>query len=226
MEMIPDPVGESQGVAFRATIENNSRQQLKITLAITDRGQVVSQINDAYLQPGRNLITFPESSYRLYGRDQRCFTIDTYTDRRWVPLAAAKDFCANRSRGGWSMSETGGGLGRLAVEDLTISPDPVAPGQEVIFMVKLKNDGRPIRGQIRIQDRDQVVVQTDTVNIPPGVNQFQLPRSQYTFQRMDTCFTVFIDVDRAPRQVDAAREYCAHPTAWTLRAKAREGRGH
>ena len=225
LEMIPDPAGENQRVAFRATIVNNSRQQLRVLLAIIDRSQVVSQVPDAYLQPGRNLITFPESSYRFFGRDQRCFTIDTYIDRRWVPLAASKDFCANRSYGGWSMSEGGVGLGQLSVEDLIMSPDPVAPGQEVRFMVKLKNDGRPIRGQIRIQDRDQVVIQTDSVNIPRGVSQYQLPRSQYAFQRTDTCFTVSVDVDRTPQQVDAAREYCAYPTAWTLRARARGSQG-
>ncbi len=90
--------------------------------------------------------------------------------------------------------------------------------------MRLRNDWRPIRGTIKIQDKDQVIVQTDTVNIPSGLTDFQLPRSKYTFQRMDTCFTVTVDVDRNPYQVDATKEYCANPTAWTLKGRPRDRR--
>lgn len=222
MEMFPDPVREGQRVTFRATVYNSSRHHVRVVLAVMDRDRVVSQVSDAYLRPGDNTIDFPETSYQFFGREQRCFTIETYIDRRWAPVTMSSEFCPRRSPAGWSATDRG--LGRLFVEDLVMSPDPVVPGQEVRFTVRLRNDGWPMRGNIRIQDRDQVVVQTDIVNIPRGLSDFQMPRSRYTFQRMDTCFTVSVDVDRTPYQADASKEYCANPTSWTLKSRLREYR--
>ena len=223
MEMIPDPAREGQRVAFRATIANSSRHHVRVVLAVMDRDRVVSQVDDASLRPGNNQIDFPETSYQFSGRKQRCFTIETNIDHRWVPITMAAEFCPKRSTAGWSTSDRG--VGQLYVEELLMSPDPVSPGQEVRFIVRLRNDGRPIRGNIRLQDRDQVVVQTDSVNIPGGLTDFQLPRSRYTFQRIDTCFTVSVDVDRTPYPIDASREYCVNPTAWTLKSRTRDHRG-
>ena len=223
MEMIPDPAREGQRVSFRATISNSSRNHVRIVLAVMDRDRVVSQVSNAYLGSGDTQINFPETSYPFSGRDERCFTIETNIDGRWVPITMASEFCPRRSNAGWSTSDRGG-VGQLQVEELLMSPDPITRGQEVRFMVRLRNDGRPIRGNIRIQDRDQVVVQTDTVNIPRGLTDFQLPRSQYTFQRMDTCFTVSVDIERTPYPVDASKEYCANPTAWTLKSRPRDRR--
>lgn len=222
MEMIPDPARDGQRIAFRATIANSSRSNARIVLAVMDRDRVVSQVSDVYLQPGDNQITFPETSYQFSGREPRCFTIETNIDRRWVPITMAEEFCPRRSLAGWSTS--GREVGQLQVEELLMSPDPITRGQEVRFMVRLRNDGRPIRGNIRIQDRDEVVVQTDSVNIPRGTTEFQLPRTQYTFQRMDTCFTVSVDIERTPYPVDASKEYCANPTAWTLKSRMRDRR--
>ena len=222
LEMIPDPAREGQRVAFRATISNSSRNHVRVMLAVMDRDRVVSQISNAYLQSGDTQINFPEMSYQFSSREQRCFTIEANVDSRWVPIAMAAEFCPKRSPAGWSMIDRG--VGQVQVEELLMYPDPVTPGQEIRFMVRLRNDGRPIRGNIRIQDRDQVVVQIDSVNIPRGTTEFQLPRSQYTFQRMDTCFTVSVDVDRTPYPVDASKEYCANPTAWTLKSRMRDRR--
>jgi hypothetical protein len=222
LEMIPDPVREGQRVAFRATISNNSRSHVRVTLAVMDRDRVVSQVSDAYLQPGNSQINFPETSHQLSGREERCLTIETNIDRKWVPIAMAEEFCPKRSSAGWSAIDRG--VGQVQVEELLMFPDPITSGQEVRFMVRLRNDGRPIRGSVRVQDRDQVVVQTDSVNIPRGTTEFQLPRSQYTFQRMDTCFTVSVDMERTPYPVDASKEYCANPTAWTLKSRMRDRR--
>jgi hypothetical protein len=222
LEMIPDPAREGQRVAFRVNIFNSSRNHVRLVLAVMDRDRVVSQISEAYLRSGDTQINFPEMNYQFSGREERCFTIETNIDRKWVPIAMAEEFCPRRSPAGWSTHDRG--VGRLYVEELLMSPDPVTPGQEVRFMVRLRNDGRPMRGNIRIQDRDQVVVQTDSVGIPRGLTDFQLPRSQYTFQRMDTCFTVLVDVDRTPYPVDASKEYCADPTAWTLKSRMRDHR--
>ena len=161
-------------------------------------------------------------NYQFSGREQNCLTIEMNIDRKRVPITMAAEFCPRRSPAGWSTNDRG--VGQLDVEELLMSPDPVTPGQEVRFMVRLRNDGRPVRGNIRIQDRDQVVVQTDSVNIPRGLTDFQLPRSQYTFQRMDTCFTVSVDVDRTLYPVDASKEYCADPTAWILKSRMRDRR--
>ena len=222
LEMVPDPAREGQRVAFRATISNNSRNHVRLVLAVMDRDRVVSQINNVYLASGANQINFPETNYQFSSREQNCLTIEINIDRRWAPIAMAEEFCPRRSLAGWSTHDRA--VGQLYVEELLMSPDPVTPGQEIRFMVRLRNDGRPVRGNIRIQDRDQIVVQTDSVNIPRGLTDFQLPRSQYTFQRMDTCFTVSVDIDRTPYPVDASKEYCANPTAWTLKSRMREHR--
>lgn len=222
MEIFPDPVREGRRVVFRATISNSSRHSGRVTLAVTDRDQIISQAKDAVLRPGDNQIDFPETTYRFSGSD-RCFTIEVQIDRTRTSLSGATDFCAKRTNEGWTMSGKKGG--NISVEDLEMFPDPVSPGQEVKFTVRLKNDGRPIRGNIRIQDRDQIVAQIENAAIPRGLIEFQFPRSQYAFQRMDTCFTVTVDVERTHYPVDASRkEYCANPVAWSLKPM-REHRG-
>lgn len=222
MEMVPDNPRENQRITFRATITNSSRNHVRAVLAVMDRDRVISQINNAYIASGTTQIIFPEVAYQFPRRDQRCFTIETNIDNRWVPIAMAEQFCPRVSYAGWPRDDRD--RERLSVEELIMSPDPATPGQEVRFMVRLRNDWRPIRGAIKVQDKDQVIVQTDVVNIPSGLTDFQLPRSRYTFQRMDTCFTVTVDVDRTPYQVDATKEYCANPTAWTLKGRPRDRR--
>jgi hypothetical protein len=223
LEMIPDPAERGQRVAFRAIIANSSRNSARAVLAVIDGDRVVSQANDAYLQPGNNQINFPETDYQFSRIEERCFTIEANIDRRWVPIAMTSEFCPKRSSGGWSTRDRR--VGQLRVEEVLMSPDPITPGQEVRFMVRLRNDGRPMRGNIRIQDGDQIVVQTDNVTIPSGLTDFQLPRSQYTFQRMDTCFTVSVEVDGAPYPVSASKEYCANPATWTMKSRMRDYRG-
>jgi len=219
MEMIPDsPWEDDQPAAFRAVIANTSRHGVRVDLAVVDKDRVVTQVSDVSLGPGNNQIDFPATSMQFSRGEQRCFTIQTNIDRRWVPITMAAQFCPERSRRDREV--------KLSVEGLRMTPDPVLPGQEVSFEVRLRNDGRHVRGNIRIQDSDQVVVQTDTVRIPRGLTKFDLPSSRYTFQRMDTCFTVSVDVNRTRHQVDAAEEYCANPTAWTLKSRRRGERGH
>jgi hypothetical protein len=131
------------------------------------------------------------------------------------PVDAAKEFCARRTFSGWTLSDKG--VGPIYVEELEMFPDPAVPGQDIRFRVKLRNDGRPVRGSLRIQDKDQVLIQVDEVLIPRGVSEFQFPRTRYTFWRFDHCFGVVVDIERTPYPVDAAREFCAKPVGWTLR---------
>jgi len=83
--------------------------------------------------------------------------------------------------------------------------------------MRLRNEGRSIRGTIRIQDKDQVVAQAENMAIPRGVSDVQFPYTRYSFQRSDHCFTVSVDFERTPYPLDAAKEFCGKPMGWTLR---------
>ena len=214
MEFSPDPVRPGERVGFRITIVNESRHSGRITLVVKDRDQVVSEARDVNINPGENRIDFPATNYRFSPGDH-CFTVDVDIERNRRPIDLAKEFCARRTAIGWTLGDKG--IGSLYVEDLDTNPDPMIPGQEVRFRVRLRNDGRPIRGNIRIQDKDQVVVQLENVLIPHGQSDFQFPYARYSFQRSDHCFTVLADIERTPYPVDAAREFCAKPMGWTLR---------
>ena len=214
LEISPDPVRQGQRVTFRVTISNGSRYSGRVTLAIKDKDEIISEVRDAPLRPGDNQIDFPESSYR-FSRSDHCFTVEADIERTRSPIDAAKEFCAKNTNLGWTLSDKG--MGPLFVEELGIYPDPATPGQDVQFRAKVRNDGRPIRGTIRIQDKDQVVAQVENVSIPGGYTEFQFPKSQYTSQRVDTCFTVLVDFEGTAYPVDASREFCPKPMGWTLR---------
>jgi hypothetical protein len=214
LEFSPDPVREGQRVSFQITLENDSRYSMRITLTIKDRDEIISEARDVQINPGKNRIDFPATDYR-FSRSDYCFTVEADIEHNRRPIDSVKEFCAQRTRSGWTMRDRG--IGPLYVEDLDMNPDPVTPGQEIRFQVRLRNDGRPIRGDIRIQDKDQVVVQVENVSIPRGYSNFQFPYTRYSFQRFDHCFTVLVDFERTPYPIDAAREFCAKPMGWTLR---------
>jgi hypothetical protein len=214
LEISPDPVRQGQRVVFRVTISNGSRYSGRVTLAIKDKDEIISEVRDAPLRPGDNQVDFPESSYR-FSRSDHCFTVEADIERTRSPIDTSREFCAKRTNLGWTLSDKG--IGPLYVEELEMYPDPATPGQEIRFRVRLRNDGRPIRGNVRIQDRDQLVAQVENVSIPRGYTEFQFPHSRYIFQRFDTCFTVLMDFERTPYPVDASREFCAKPMGWTLR---------
>lgn len=222
LDFSPDPVREGQRMVFRVTISNGTPNSGRVSLVIRDRDQIVSEVRDAILRPGDNQIDFPEAAYRFSGADH-CFTVEADIERTRRPIDVAREFCANRTSAGWTLSERA--VGPLFVEDLEMYPDPATPGQEIRFRVKLRNDGRPIRGHIRIQDRDQVVAQIENISIPHGLTEFQFSQGLYAFQRFDTCFTVVVDVKKTPYPVDASREYCAKPVGWSLRPGMRDQRG-
>jgi hypothetical protein len=215
LEFSPDPVREGQRISFHITIVNDSRNSGIITLAVKDRDEVVTAVRDVRINPGENRIDFPETNYRL-SRSDTCFTVEAAIDHTRRVVELTKEFCARRTSSGWTLADQGVSL--LYVEDLAMNPDPVTPGQDIRFKVRLRNDGRPMRGDIRIQDKDRVVAQVENVSFPRGTSDFQFPyTTRYTFQRLDHCFTVVVDFERTPYPVDAAREFCAKPMGWTLR---------
>ena len=214
LEFSPDPIRQGQWVTFRVTISNQARHSGRVTLVVRDRDEVISEARDVLLRLGENRVDFPESYYR-FSRSDTCFTVEADIERNRRPIDTAKEFCARRTYAGWTMSDRG--IGYLYVEDLDMSPDPATAGQDVRFRVRLRNDGRPVRATLRIQDKDQVVVQAENVAIPRGPSDFQFPYTRYAFQRFDHCFTVIVDFERTPYPVDAVREFCAKPLGWTLR---------
>ena len=214
LEMNPDPVREGQWVTFQAVVSNLSRHSGRVNLYIKDRDELVAAVNDVVLRPGDNRVPFPRMNYR-FERNEYCFTVEVDIERTRRPVDLAKEFCARRSFQGWTMASHR--VGPLFVEDLDMFPDPVQPGQEIRFKARLRNDGSPVRANLKIQDRDQVVAQLNDVLLVHGAFDFFFPFTRYQFQRFDHCFTVVVDVERTPYRVDAAREFCAKPHGWSLR---------
>ena len=214
LEALPDPIREGQRVRFRLTIANASGHSGRVSFTIKDRDEIISQVWDVTIYPRENRIDFPETYYR-FSRSDHCFTVEVDIEQTRHRVDLAKEFCARRTPMGWTLSDRG--IGFLRVEDLDMYPDPAAPGQDVRFRVRLRNEGRPIRGTVRIQDKDQVVVQVGNISIPQGMSDVQFPYTRYSFQRFDHCFTVVVDFDRTPYPVDASRQFCAKPMGWTLR---------
>jgi hypothetical protein len=211
--MNPDPVREGQWVNFQAVVSNLSRHSGRVNLFIKDSDEVVAAVYDVALRPGDNRIAFPQTKYR-FSRNEHCFTVEVDIERTRRPVEVAREFCARRTYQGWTMTAP-----RIAlfVEDLGMLPDPASPGQEVRFRARLRNDGSPVRANIRIQDRDQIVTQLNDVFLPQGYSDFLFPFIRYQFQRNDHCFVVIVDVERTPYRVDAAREFCARPFGWSLK---------
>jgi hypothetical protein len=214
LEFSPDPIREGQRVSFRVIIANTSGYSGRINLILKDRDDIISEARDVPIYPGEIRVDFPQASYR-FSRSDHCFTVEADIERTRQPIDLAREFCAQKTSRGWTLSDKE--IGYLRVEDLDMFPDPAIPGQAVRFRVRLRNDGKAIRGTIRIQDKDQVVAQVDNVNIPRGMSDIQFPYANYSFQRFDHCFTVIVDVAKTPHRVDATREFCAKPTGWTLK---------
>lgn len=214
LEIFPDPVREGQRIRFEATLSNLSNYSTRLSLFVKDRDEVVASVQDVMIKPGDNRIIFPHTGYR-FSRREHCFTVEVDIERTRGQIDLVKEFCARRTYQGWTLTDIR--VGPLFVEDLDMFPDPARPGQEIRFKVRLRNDGRPLRGDIRIQDRDQTIVYLNDVHLPNGHAEYHFPYASYVLQRFDHCFTVIVDVERIPYRAEAVREFCAKPLGWTLR---------
>ncbi len=213
-DMVPDPVWEGQRVRFEATISNLSHYSSRLSLFVKDRDEVLTSVQDILIKPGHNRVVFPATGYR-FSRYEHCFAVEVDIERTRRPVDVVREFCVRRTFNGWTLKEFR--VGPLFVEDLDMFPDPSRPGQEIRFRVRLRNDGIPLRGNIRIQDREQTIVYLNDVHLPNGYAEYHFPYTRYNFQRFDHCFTVIVDVERSSHRTDAAREFCARPMGWTLR---------
>lgn len=211
--MSPDPVREGQPVSFQVMVLNLSQYSERVNLFLKDKDEIITEAYDVFIRPGENQIIFPKTLYR-FTRDEYCFIVEVDIERTRRIVDMAKEFCARRTFYGWTMRSPR--VGPLFIEDLDFLPDPVLPGREFRFKARLRNDGSPLRADLRIMDREQVVAQLNDVLLPHGISNFVFPPMPYQFRRFDHCFTVIVDVERTPYRVDASRKFCAKPIGWTL----------
>ncbi len=214
LEMFPDPVREGQRIRFGLTLLNRTSYSGRANLFIKDQDEVVAEARGVFLQPGNNRVDFPDTGYR-FSRREHCFTVEVDIAGTRRPVDYARDFCVQRAYGGWTLSQVA--IGPFLVEDLEMGPDPAKPRQEVRFKVRLRNSGIPVRANIRLQDRDETVSSIDNVRIEPGTVEYPFPSSGYFLQGFDHCFTVVIEVEGKPYNVETTRDLCARPLGWTLR---------
>jgi hypothetical protein len=214
LEMFPDPVREGQRVRFGMTVFNRTSFSGRANLFIKDQDEVVAEARGVFLQPGNNRVDFPETGYR-FSRRETCFTVEVDIAGTRRPVDFARDFCVQRAYGGWTLSQVA--IGPFLVEDLEMAPDPAKPRQEVRFKVRLRNGGTPVRANIRLQDRDEIVTSIDNVRIEPGSVEYPFRSTGYFLQRSDHCFTVVIEVEGKPYNAETTRDLCARPLGWTLR---------
>ena len=90
-------------------------------------------------------------------------------------------------------------------------------GRRFDLEFELRNEGHSLKGDIRINDRDQMVVELRDTFLPSGYSEYYFPYTRYFFQRSDHCFTVFVEYERFPHKANSTREFCARPLGWTLR---------
>jgi len=214
LEMVPDPVREGQRIRFTLTLLNRTSFSGRGNLFIKDQDEVVAEARGVFLQPGNNRVDFPDSGYR-FTRREHCFTVEVDIAGSRKPVDFARNFCAQRAYGGWTLSQVI--IGPFLVEDLEMVPDPAKPRQEVRFKVRLRNGGIPVRANISLQDRDERVTSIDNVQIEPGTVDYQFPYAGYFLQRFDHCFALVIEVEGKPYKAETTRDLCARPLGWTMR---------
>jgi len=106
----------------------------------------------------------------------------------------------------------------LKILELEMSPDPVREGQWITFSLTLSNRTSHVgRANIVIKDRDEWVARLDNVWVEPGITEYPFPYNGYILQRFDHCFTVVMEVEGKPYNVETSRELCAKPLGWTMR---------
>ena len=214
--MSPDPVRGGDPVAFQAVVVNDSRLSGRVHLSLRDRDEVVSEARNVTLAPGENLVSFPRSSYRFDRHDPCFYGRDGYRTGGARSLPRDQQFCARRTREGWSFSSVV--IGPVFVANLFMVPDPVMIGEPYGFVVELRNDGSATEGRIEVLDGDRVVTHLPNVSIPRGASRFSLPSSWgHLSERRFPASTVNLVVGRKAYSLDGSREFCIRPLGWTLK---------
>jgi hypothetical protein len=119
---------------------------------------------------------------------------------------------------------------RLFIEDLDMSPDPIAPGERIrAWKVRLRFDGkRQCDTDIFIREvkGKDIVGNVRDYRLEPGVNEINLRTpADVNLNAREYCFVVLADLEGARQQVDASRQFCARPkTVWSMREPEDRGR--
>jgi hypothetical protein len=103
LTMSPDPALQGQRIKFSMSIVNDSSHSRRVSIAIRDGDELVSEVSDIRVRPGTNRIKFPYSGYR-FSRQDHCFVVLVDIERSSRPVDLARRFCAQRTYRGWSLS--------------------------------------------------------------------------------------------------------------------------
>jgi len=103
LAMSPDPAREGERIRFSVRLANNSSFSKRVTVGIRDRDQWVSEVSNVWVRPGTNEIVFPYTGYR-FSRQDHCFTVFVDIDGNYRAVDLAREFCAQRTYGGWTLA--------------------------------------------------------------------------------------------------------------------------
>jgi hypothetical protein len=104
LTMSPDPATPGQRIRFSMVLVNDSSHSRRVSIAIRDGDQLVSEVSDIRIRPGANRIKFPYTGYR-FSRQDHCFVVLVDIERSSRPVDLARRFCAQRTyRGSWTLS--------------------------------------------------------------------------------------------------------------------------
>jgi len=105
LAMSPDPAREGQKIRFSMLMVNDSSFSRRVSIAIRDSDELVSEVSDIAIRPGSNRIRFPYSGYR-FSRQDHCFVVLVDIERNYKAVDLARRFCAQRTNRGWTLSGT------------------------------------------------------------------------------------------------------------------------
>ena len=103
LAMSPDPAREGQKIRFSMLIVNNSSFSRRVSVAIRDGDELVSEAPDISIRSGANRIRFPYTGYR-FSRQDHCFTVLVDIEGNYKPVDLARRFCTQRTNRGWTLS--------------------------------------------------------------------------------------------------------------------------
>jgi hypothetical protein len=82
---------------------NDSSFSRRVSIAIRDGDELVSEASNIRIRPGTNRIKFSHTGYR-FRRQDHCFVVLVDIERSSRPVDLARRFCAQRTPRGWTLS--------------------------------------------------------------------------------------------------------------------------
>jgi len=153
-----------------------------------------------------SLILFPNFVHSQPARSEPRGLLDAL----WIVSVKNGEEAVEEARyGGRRLSQVS--IGPYFVDDLEMVPDPAKPGQEIRFNLRLRNGGTPVRANIRIEDKDELVARLNDISVGSGMGEFQFPDTGYVLKRLDQCFTVLVEVEGKLYKAETTRELCVKP---------------